>query len=166
MCSSDLKLKARGGKVIAYMDDIRPAVLLASAHVDRIVVEPSAHMNWRGFGGNVLFYKGLFDKLGVKVEFLRHGKFKSAVEPYVADSMSAESRSNLDSLYSDLWTAMQAYISMRYAGGARASAAAMSQAYAHLDSLAKQPLVTASAAKRAGLVDTLLYLDQIGRAHV
>ena len=73
------KLKARGGKVIAYMDDIRPAVLLASAHVDRIVVEPSAHMNWRGLGGNVLFYKGLFDKLGVKVEFLRHGKYKSAV---------------------------------------------------------------------------------------
>ena len=155
------KLKARGGKVIAYMDDIRPAVLLASAHVDRIVVEPSAHMNWRGLGGNVLFYKGLFDKLGVKVEFLRHGKYKSAVEPYVADSMSAESRSNLDSLYTDLWTALQTYISMRHAGGAKASDAALSQAYAHLDSLAKQPLVTASAAKRAGLVDTLLYLDQV-----
>ena len=114
-------------------------------------------MNWRGLGGNVLFYKGLFDKLGVKVEFLRHGKYKSAVEPYVADSMSAESRSNLDSLYTDLWTALQTYISMR---GVSAEMTAPKM-YAHLDSLAGEPLVTASAAKRAGLVDTLLYLDQV-----
>ena len=151
------KLKMRGGKVVAYMDDIRPAVLLASAHVDRIVVEPSAHMNWRGLGGNVLFYKGLFDKLGVKVEFLRHGKYKSAVEPYIADSMSTEARANYDTLYNDLWTALQSYISMRKVG-ANMNAG---KAYEHLDSLAKEPLVTASAAKRAGLVDELLYLDQI-----
>lgn len=151
------KLKARGGKVVAYMDDIRPSVLLASAHVDRIVVEPSAHMNWRGLGGNILFYKGLFDKLGVKVEFLRHGAYKSAVEPYVADSMSAEARANFDTLYKDLWTALQSYISMRSTGSQMSS----TKAYEHLDSLASEPLVTASAAKRAGLVDTLLYLDQV-----
>ena len=151
------KLKARGSKIVAYMDDIRPAVLLASAHVDRVVVEPSAHMNWRGLGGNILFYKGLFDKLGVKVEFLRHGAYKSAVEPYVADSMSAEARANFDTLYSDLWHSLQTYISMRSVG-AKMNA---DQAYKHLDSLASEPLVTASAAKRAGLVDTLLYLDQV-----
>ncbi|WP_294650756.1 signal peptide peptidase SppA [Fibrobacter succinogenes] len=151
------KLKARGSKVVAYMDDIRPAVLLASAHVDRIAVEPSAHMNWRGLGGNILFYKGLFDKLGVKAEFLRHGAYKSAVEPYVADSMSAEARANFDTLYNDLWTALQTYISMRSVGSQMPAEAA----YKHLDSLAGEPLVTASAAKRAGLVDTLLYLDQV-----
>ena len=151
------KLKARGSKVVAYMDDIRPSVLLASAHVDRIAVEPSAHMNWRGLGGNILFYKGLFDKLGVKVEFLRHGAYKSAVEPYVADSMSAEARANFDTLYTDLWTSMQSYISMRGVGTQMPAA----KAYEHLDSLASEPLVTASAAKRAGLVDTLLYLDQV-----
>ena len=153
-----LKLKSRGSKVVAYMDDIRPAVLIASAHADRIAVEPSAHMNWRGLGGNILFYKGLFDKLGVKVEFLRHGKYKSAVEPYVADSMSAEFRANYDTLYSDLWTAMQTGISMRLAMRAPGG---VSRAFAKLDSLASQPLVTASAAKRAGLVDTLLYIDQV-----
>ena len=151
------KLKARGSKIVAYMDDIRPSVLLASAHADRIAVEPSAHMNWRGLGGNILFYKGLFDKLGVKAEFLRHGAYKSAVEPYVADSMSAEARANLDTLYTDLWTALQTYISMR---GVSAEMTAPKM-YAHLDSLAGEPLVTASAAKRAGLVDTLLYLDQV-----
>ena len=151
------KLKSRGSKIVAYMDDIRPAVLLASAHADRIAVEPSAHMNWRGLGGNILFYKGLFDKLGVKAEFLRHGAYKSAVEPYVADSMSKEARANFDTLYSDLWTALQTYISMRNVGPQMSS----ENAFKHLDSLAGEPLVTASAAKRAGLVDTLLYLDQV-----
>ena len=151
------KMKLRGGKVVAYMDDIRPSVLVAAAHVDRIVVEPSAHMEWRGLGGNVLFYKGLFDKLGIKVEFLRHGKYKAAVEPYVADSMSAEAQSNYDTLYNDLWTALQSYVSMRSLSFKMKS----SEAFEKLDSLAAQPLVTASAAKRAGLVDTLLYLDEV-----
>lgn len=151
------KLKIRGGKVIAYTDDIRPAVLLASAHVDRIVVEPSAYMNWRGLGGNILFYKGLFDKLGVKVEFLRHGKYKAAAEPYIADSMSTEARANYDTLYNDLWTALQSYVSMRKVGRGMEAA----KAYAFLDSLAKEPLVTATAAKRAGLIDELLYIDQV-----
>ena len=114
-------------------------------------------MNWRGLGGNILFYKGLFDKLGVKAEFLRHGAYKSAVEPYVADSMSKEARANFDTLYSDLWTALQTYISMRNVGPQMSS----ENAFKHLDSLAGEPLVTASAAKRAGLVDTLLYLDQV-----
>lgn len=152
-----MKLKARGGMVVAYMDDIRPSVLLAAANVDRIVVEPSAHLNWRGLGGNILFYKGLFDKLGVKVEFLRHGKFKSAVEPYIADSMSVEARSNMDSLYKDLWKVSEILIANRKL----AKTMGMEPALAHLDSLASKPMVTASAAQKAGLVDTLLYLDQV-----
>lgn len=146
--------KARGGKVVAYMDDVRPAVLIAAAHADRIVMEPSAHLHWRGLGGNFLFYKGLFDKLGVKVEFLRHGKYKAAVEPYIADSMSTEARSNYETLYGDLWTAMQTYISMRKKG-------LESRTFERLDSLANMPVVTAKAAKNAGIVDTVLYIDQV-----
>lgn len=146
--------KARGGKVVAYMDDVRPAVLIAAAHADRIVMEPSAHLHWRGLGGSFLFYKGLFDKLGVKVEFLRHGKYKAAVEPYIADSMSTEARSNYETLYGDLWTAMQTYISMRKKG-------LESRTFERLDSLANMPVVTAKAAKNAGIVDTVLYIDQV-----
>lgn len=154
------KLKARGGLVVAYMDDIRPAVLLAASSANRIVVEPSAHLNWRGLGGNILFYKGLFDKLGVKVEFLRHGKFKSAVEPYIADSMSVEARSNMETLYKDLWNCMQVFIASRKAPSAQIDSA-LGVNVSHLDSLAKIPMVTAKSAQKAGLVDTLLYIDQV-----
>ena len=149
-----MALRARGSKVVAYVDDVRLSVLLAAASVDRIVAEPSAHLTWRGLGGNSLFYKGLLDKIGVKVEFLKHGAYKSAVEPYVADSMSTEARENRKELYTDLWqsvTSMVAVRNTRQSLGVKRT----------LDSLASTPVVSASAAVRAGLVDTLLYLDQV-----
>lgn len=148
------KLKAKGGMVISYVDDIRPTVLVASAHADRIVAEPSAHLNWRGLGGNMLFYKGLFDKLGVKVEFLRHGKYKSAVEPYIADSMSTDARSNTETLYKEMWQILEQYVSRRLPGTDLENTKL-------LDSLANHPMVTAKAARQAHLVDTLLYIDQV-----
>lgn len=148
------KLKAKGGFVISYVDDIRPAVLMASAHVDRIVAEPSAHFTWRGLGGDRLYYKGLFDKLGIKVEFLRHGDYKSAVEPYVADSMSVEARNNTDSLYKDLWWMVEKNVGIRLPGTEESKVL-------FLDSLASHPVLTAKAAQKAHLIDTTLYIDQV-----
>ena len=153
-----MKLKARGAKVIAYLDDVRPSVLLAASSVDRIVVEPSSHFSWRGVGGNTLFYKGLLDKLGVKVEFLRHGAYKSAVEPYIADSMSVESRENRLELYSDFWKMMNAYVAGRMAFRKQMP---VERAAASLDSLAKVPVVSARAALQAGVIDSILYIDQV-----
>lgn len=148
------KLKARGGYVVSYVDDIRPAVLMASSHADRIVAEPSAHLNWRGLGGDILFYKGLFDKLGVKVEFLRHGQYKAAAEPYTADSLSPESRGNMETLYKGIWQIVEKSLARRMSGDEI-------QNVALLDSLAATPMVTAKAAQQARLVDTLLYVDQV-----
>jgi len=153
-----MKLKARGAKVIAYMDDIRPSVLLAAASVDRIVAEPSAHFAWRGVGGNILFYKGLFDKLGVKVEFLRHGEYKSAVEPYTADSMSVAARENMEILYGDFWKMMTAYVAGRMSFRKHVP---LETAAKSLDSLAATPMVSASAAMKAGVIDSVLYIDQV-----
>lgn len=151
------KMKARGAKVIAYMDDVRPSVLLAASSVDRIVVEPSAHFSWRGLGGHINYYKGLFDKIGIKVEFLKHGAYKAAVEPYVADSMSVEARSNREVLYKDLWESIKSNVALRN-GKRNGRPEEMSMV---LDSLVEKPVVTASAAEKAGVVDTLLYLDQV-----
>jgi protease-4 len=149
------KLKARGGLVIAYMDDVRPSVLTAAANVDRVVVEPSAHFTWLGLGGGITFYKGLLDKLGVKVEFLKHGEYKSAVEPYTADSMSVNARSNIETLYKDIWEIVRMHVAPRMKHGTS------SDNMQSLDSLAQKPVITAIGAKRAGLVDTLLYIDQV-----
>ena len=150
-----LKLKKRGGLVIAYMDDVRPSVLLAASNVDRIVVEPSAHFTWLGLGGRITFYKGFLDKLGVKVEFLKHGEYKSAVEPYTADSMSVNARTNIESLYKDIWEIVRMHVAPRMKSGT------IAMNMETLDSLAQKPVITAIGAKKVGLADTLLYIDQV-----
>jgi protease-4 len=151
------KLLARGSKVIAYVDDLRPSVMVAAVSCNRIVVEPSAHFSWRGLGGSSLYYKGLFDKLGVKVEFLRHGAYKSAVEPYTADSMSAEARANREELYKDYWEALVSTVSERFSRRGKS----VDDAKRTIDSLAGVPLLTAKGAVQNGFADTLLYLDQV-----
>ena len=149
------KLKSRGSLVIAYMDDVRPAELLAASNVDRIVVEPSAHFTWLGLGGGITYYKGFLDKIGVKVEFLRHGAYKSAVEPYTMDSMSVEARENVETLYKDIWESVRLHVAQRMKNGPQHVNVKV------LDSLAQKPVITAMGAKKVGLVDTLLYIDQV-----
>lgn len=151
------KMQARGSKVVAYVDDLRPSVLVAALSCSRIVVEPSAHFSWRGLGGSSLYYKGLFDKLGVKVEFLRHGAYKSAVEPYTADSMSAEARANREELYNDYWNVLSSMVSERFTRRGKS----FDEAKRIIDSLASTPLLTAKSAVQNGFADTLLYLDQV-----
>ena len=143
------RLNLHGRRTVAYLDELRPTTLLAAASATKIVLQPSARVNFRGVGGEVLYYKGLFDLLGVKVELLRHGAYKSAVEPYTADSMSAEARENYERLYGEWWNVLVEDSKMRVPNPSL------------LDSLLARPSLLASDAKRVGLVDTLLYLDEV-----
>lgn len=143
------KLNLRGRTTVAYLDELRPTTLLASSSATKVVLEPSARVNFRGVGGEVLYYKGLFDLLGVKVELLRHGAYKSAVEPYVADSMSAKARENYEKLYGEWWNVLTEDVRMRVSDPRL------------LDSLLARPSLLASDARKAGLVDTTLYLDEV-----
>jgi len=144
-----LKLRAAGRKVVAYLDDVRPTTLLASSAADRVVFQPSARVTYRGIGGEVLYYKGFFDWVGIKVELLRHGAYKSAVEPYTADSMSLEARSNYEQLYTEWWKTLTEDLREK------------SKDASLLDSFATNPSLIAADAKKAGLADTVLYLDEV-----
>ena len=143
------RLQKDGRRVVAYLDEVRPSVMLAASAADRIVLEPSARVTYRGIAGEVLYYKGFFDWIGVDVQLLRHGAYKSAVEPYTADSMSVEARSNMENLYKKWWVALTEDI---YARKGNAGA---------LDSFVNNPKLTSKEAQRVGLVDTVLYLDQV-----
>ncbi|MEM9931094.1 MAG: signal peptide peptidase SppA, partial [Bacteroidota bacterium] len=70
------------------------AYYLATAG-DEIYVGPLGVIDFRGFGGEVMFYKKLMDKMGVKMEVFYAGKFKSATEPYRRESMSPEAKKQM-----------------------------------------------------------------------
>ncbi|HPF50636.1 MAG TPA: signal peptide peptidase SppA [Draconibacterium sp.] len=70
---------------------------------DKIVIHPEVAVDFRGLGGEMMFYKEALKKIGVQVEIIRHGKFKAAVEPYLLDKMSDENRLQTMSYMNSLW---------------------------------------------------------------
>ena len=83
---------------------------LASAG-DKLFINPQGVIDFKGLSSEVLYYKELQEKTGVKMEVIRHGKYKSAVEPYLSDSMSDANRSQIKELITSLWNSMLTDIS-------------------------------------------------------
>ena len=60
-----------------------------------------------------MFYKGMLDKIGVEIQVVRHGKFKSAIEPYILDKMSDANREQYMTFMGSIWNHMVKKISER-----------------------------------------------------
>ena len=70
---------------------------------DELYINPVGVLDFKGLATEVLFYKGLQEKSGIKMEVIRHGKYKSAVEPFLSDTMSEENRTQIQELISSIW---------------------------------------------------------------
>lgn len=103
--------KESGKFVYAYADFyIQKDYYLASV-ADSVFLNPSGTVDFRGLSAEVLFFKELQEKSGLKMEVVRHGKYKSAVEPFLSDEMSASNRQQLQELIASLWETVSADIS-------------------------------------------------------
>ena len=80
------------------------AYYLASAS-DTIILHPEGMIEFSGVSANVAYYKNVLNKIGVKPEIVRgsNNKFKSAVEPFIEDSMSTANRNQLEALLGGIW---------------------------------------------------------------
>lgn len=90
----------------AYTDD---SIRLA-AHASEVWLDPLGGAVIAGTGGNRLYYGELLDKLGVNARVFKVGTYKSAVEPYLGNSMSEPARENAQALYGELWSEWQARV--------------------------------------------------------
>lgn len=77
------------------------AIYLASV-ADKSYLNTAGGLEFNGLGAEIMFYKGMFDKIGVKPVVFRVGQFKSAVEPLIRTDMSAENREQLTSYITDI----------------------------------------------------------------
>jgi protease-4 len=145
-----ISLKNKGKKVAVYTNDYRPSVIFAASAAEKIILQPSTFVNFKGFASEVLYYKGLLDWAGIKFEMIRHGNYKSAMEPYVLDSMSREARENMQGILDGWWKVMRDTV-----------AESRNLLPEFLDSIANNPKTTASSAKNNGLADTLLYMEDV-----
>lgn len=73
---------------------------------DKIYLNPQGLMDFKGLSAEVLYFKELQEKSGVKMEVIRHGKYKSAVEPFLSDTMSEENRTQIKELLHSIWIEM------------------------------------------------------------
>jgi protease IV len=91
--------------VIAYSDYVmlQQGYYLSSA-ADKIYVNPSSTIDFKGLSGEVMFYKKALEKIGVEVQVTRHGKFKGAVEPYILDQLSEENEAQIKSYVGSIWS--------------------------------------------------------------
>jgi protease-4 len=78
---------------------------------DDIVVHPEVAVDFRGLGGEMMFFKNALEKIGVEMQIVRHGKFKAAVEPFMLEKMSDENRLQQLSYMNSLWNHMLVGIS-------------------------------------------------------
>lgn len=89
--------------IIAYGETYSQGGYYLASVADSIYLNPAGQMDWRGLAMQVMFYKGLLDKLGVEPQVFRHGTFKSAVEPYILNRMSPANRTQMETIANSIW---------------------------------------------------------------
>ncbi|ASB49329.1 signal peptide peptidase SppA [Alkalitalea saponilacus] len=78
------------------------AYYLASA-ADRVYLNPTGMLEFKGLSSAYTFFKGTLEKLGVEMQVFKHGEFKSAVEPFILESMSDEARLQTETYLNSMW---------------------------------------------------------------
>jgi protease-4 len=99
------EFRESGKFVLAYSDYVllQEGYYLSTA-ADKIYINPSSTLDFKGLSGEVMFYKNALEKLGVEVQVTRHGKFKGAVEPFILNELSKENREQISSYVGSIWS--------------------------------------------------------------
>src|SRR5690606_17389975 len=101
------EFKEKSNKPIyAYGDQYDQTSYYLATVADQIIVHPFGSVDFRGLGGEMMFYTRALDKLGIDMQILRHGKFKAAVEPFMLEKMSEENREQQLVYMESLWNHM------------------------------------------------------------
>jgi protease-4 len=78
---------------------------------NKVFMNPQGDFDWKGLGMSLMFFKQTFEKLDVEMTVFRHGKFKSAVEPFLLDKMSQSNRYQSEIFLNSIWNSMLSDIS-------------------------------------------------------
>ena len=106
-----LDFKKSGKFIWAYSEGYDQKAYYLASTADKIYLTPQGMVFFTGLSTNMMFLKGTLEKLDIKVQVIRHGKFKAATEPLFLDKMSPENRKQTTELITDLWDTMIAGIS-------------------------------------------------------
>lgn len=145
-----LEFKKSGKFIVAYGDIIGQKDYYLNSVADEIYLNPVGALDFKGLATEILYYKDFQDKYGLKMEVIRHGKYKSAVEPYLAQEMSDANREQISVFLNSIWNEMKKEIG-----------ASRQIDVAQLDTIADNLLARNSKmAVNSKLIDKLIYVDE------
>ncbi len=97
------EFKKSGKWIYVYADNYFQGDYYLASVADTLIMPFDGTLLWKGLASNITFYKKALEKLDIQVQVFRHGKFKSAVEPFILDKMSNENRQQMRTLIGSIW---------------------------------------------------------------
>ena len=95
--------KKSGKWIVSYADNYTQGAYYVASVADSIYLNKTGMIDFKGLGGKSEYFKGLYDKLGVKYQAVRVGKYKSAVERQILTSMSERDREQRLAYQQGIW---------------------------------------------------------------
>lgn len=142
--------KESGKKVFAYAEVFSQKAYYLASVADHISLHPEGGMELKGLATQIMFYKDFMKKLGVQPQVIRHGKFKSAVEPFMLDKMSEANLKQTSKLLDSVWKSF-----------AKSISTSRNISEADLNTMVENFVIQSSEdAKKHGLVDALFYKNE------
>jgi len=146
--------KKSGKFIMAYANSYSQKEYYLNSVANTIYINPIGDFDFKGLSAELMFFKDLQEKSGVKMEVIRHGKYKSAVEPFLDNKMSDANREQTMSLLNSVWSSILVDISK-----------SRNISVAKLNEIANGLLArTPEMAKAEKLVDVIAYEDEYHNA--
>lgn len=148
-----IEFKESGKWIVSYSEGYTLSSYYLASVSDEIYIYPEGSLDFRGLRSEIMFLKGMLDKLDIEPQIIRgpDNKYKSAVEPLIYDEMSASNREQIQKLIDSAWDHMKAGIS-----------ASRNISVDELNTIADDVLIRdASDAVKYGLADKTMYKDEL-----
>ena len=147
-----LDFKQSGKWVVSSAENYGQTNYYVASVADRICVDPTGQINWNGLAAQKMYFTRVLEKIGVEMQILKVGTFKSAVEPYFRTSMSEADRLQTLQYMNGIWDEYKSAIS-----------ASRGLSVAQLDELADRymGLQPADEQVKSGLADTVVYCQDM-----
>lgn len=147
-----LAFKEESGKfIVAYSDGYSQRAYFLASVADEVYLNPEGEMLFNGLVSQVVFFKRALEKLGIDMQVVKVGTYKSAVEPFILDGMSHENREQVQSFVGSIYDNFLADI-------AASRGIPQDTLFAIADEMRVE---TAQDAVNAKLVDALKYKDEL-----
>ena len=140
-----------GKPVVSYSQGLSAGNYFMASVADKVILNAYGDVMINGMSSQMMYYKDLIDQLGIDIQLIRHGKYKSAGEPYIKSEMSQENKEQYETMLGTIWNVMAEAI-------AASRDFTAEQFNDWIDNLS---ISNAETAKEKGLVDELWYDDQV-----